>query len=159
MKEEKYRRTISEACASLQEACAKYVSSDSREDAFYAALVSQWFENRNKETQSMITLSAGGIGLLVTLASTSGSLISLTWYFVFFPLAIFLFLIAMAIGIITYRINSNYLMDLKAYREDPTANAMPKSIGIYDSLLVCVFIMAVVSAVLFFIPHIIVSVT
>ena len=131
---------------------------DPKEVAYYTELVNQWFENRNKETQTIITLSAGGIGLLVALASSESFLTELTWFFVFYPLSILFFLFAMIIGTFTYRVNSNYLLELKQNIENPEKYPEPKSIAIYDYLLITLFITAVISAVFFFITHIIVNV-
>jgi hypothetical protein len=40
--------------------------------AFYAARVTAWFGTRLEHDKSLLTLSAGGIGLLITLLSTTG---------------------------------------------------------------------------------------
>jgi hypothetical protein len=43
-----------------------------KEVAYYSALISAWTETRMELDKSLLTLSAGGIGLLVTILSTVG---------------------------------------------------------------------------------------
>lgn len=43
-----------------------------KEIEFYAANLGAWFDTRMEHDKSLLTLSAGGIGLLVTLMSTVG---------------------------------------------------------------------------------------
>ncbi len=47
-------------------------NADAKDVAFYSAVVSAWVETKMERDRTIVTLSAGAIGLLVTLLTTVG---------------------------------------------------------------------------------------
>lgn len=74
---------------------------------YYAASVTAWFNSSLEHDKSILTLSAGGIGILITLLTTVGldSAEALVLYFC----AIICFLIALISILIVFRRNNTYI--------------------------------------------------
>lgn len=81
-----------------------------KEVAFYSACVTAWIETRMEYDKTIITLSATGIGLLVTLLSTVG--IFGTFHLITVCIALFGFLSAIIITLYVFIKNSDYLENL-----------------------------------------------
>lgn len=78
-----------------------------KEVAYYSACVNSWFATRMELDKSLLTLSAGGIGILVTVLSTAGlnSIASIILYI----LALVFFLVCLFVVLWILRENSEYL--------------------------------------------------
>lgn len=74
-----------------------------KEVAYYSALVTAWIETRMELDKSLIMLSAGGIGLLVTILSTVGA--RNLWELVLYAGAFFSFLISIVTCIAIFKRN------------------------------------------------------
>lgn len=60
-----------------------------KEVAYYSSLVSGWMETRMERDKSLLGLSSGGIGLLVTLFTTVGTVSPVTLFFYAFATVAF----------------------------------------------------------------------
>ena len=83
------------------------MADEEKEVEFYSAAVNAWFGTRLEHDRSLLTLSAGGVGLLVTLLSTVGihSVESLILYIV----ALISFLICLTVVLCIFKRNAAYL--------------------------------------------------
>jgi hypothetical protein len=78
-------------------------------NAFYAAALEAWFLSRLEHDKSLLTLSAGGIGLLITLVSTVG--INSTESLILFILALLAFVFCLAAVLWIFKRNSTHIED------------------------------------------------
>jgi hypothetical protein len=85
--------------------------------AFYAAQVAAWFGTRLEHDKSLLTLSAGGIGLLITLLSTTGlkSIESLLLY----VLALASFVVCLGCVLWIFKRNAIHLEKVNRGQGDP----------------------------------------
>ncbi len=74
---------------------------------FYAACVNAWSNTRMEGDKSIMTLSAGGVGLLVTLISTIG--VSDIWMIIWYLLGLVSFLVSIICVLFVFRLNAEYL--------------------------------------------------
>jgi len=97
-----------------------------KEVEFYAASTNAWFTTRFEHDKSLLGLSAGAIGLLITLVSTVGvkSIESLIIYI----LALLSFIICLASLLIIFRKNSDHLEQASQNQttHDPILSALDK---------------------------------
>ncbi len=86
-----------------------------KEIEFYAAATTAWFDTRLERDKSLLTLSAGGIGLLITLLSTVGihSVESLILYVA----ALLSFIVSMAAVLWIFKRNAAHLEDINRGKE------------------------------------------
>jgi hypothetical protein len=84
--------------------------SDPKEVEYYAAQVNAWFNTKFEHDKSLLTLSAGGVGLLITLLSTTGvrSIESLILYI----LALLAFIICLGALLWIFKRNAKHLEDI-----------------------------------------------
>lgn len=75
--------------------------------AYYSAMLNGWIQNRMERDRSLITLSAGGIGLLITLLSTVG--IKNNSELTLYSVALFFFLVTLGLVLTIYKRNSTYI--------------------------------------------------
>jgi hypothetical protein len=85
-------------------------SIDEKEIAWYAAGLGAWYATRLEHDKSLLTLSAGGIGLLITLESTVG-IPSLT-AMIFASLAILAFIACLVAVLLIFKGNSDHLEEV-----------------------------------------------
>lgn len=78
-----------------------------KEVEYYSASVNAWFNTSLEHDKSVFTLSAGGIGLLLTLLTTVG--LSSTESLVLYIAAILSFLLAIVAVLFIFRYNKNYI--------------------------------------------------
>ena len=76
--------------------------------AFYSSLVGAWIETRMERDKTIIVLSAGGIGLLVGIVSTSG--VESAWELTFYAVALLAFLGAILVCLWVLRRNAGNLI-------------------------------------------------
>lgn len=98
-----------------------------KEVEFYAANVNAWFNTRFEHDKSLLALSAGGIGLLITLISALG--VSSVESLVLYVLALMSFLICLAALLWIFRRNANHLEDIVHNRaiEDKTLKILDQT--------------------------------
>lgn len=113
--------------------------SDEKEVAYYSAKVNAWFNTKLEYDKSLLVLSAGAIGLLVTLLTTVG-VNSFTLLLVFFA-SIISFLVCLLTVLAIFLRNAKHLEELIAGRErdDPILSFL-------DSLSIISFILGVILA-------------
>ncbi|MCB9207563.1 MAG: hypothetical protein H6611_09710 [Ignavibacteriales bacterium] len=80
---------------------------DEKEIAYYSALVNAWINTKMERDKTLLLLSSGGIGLLVTLLSTVGAINGLG--IVFYVLAFLSFLITIIILVTIFDRNSIHI--------------------------------------------------
>jgi hypothetical protein len=85
---------------------------DSKEKqvAYYAAGVEAWYLNRLERDKSLLTLSAGGIGLLISLVSAFG--ISSTESLILFILALIAFILCLSAVLWIFQRNTKHIEDV-----------------------------------------------
>lgn len=105
--------------------------------AYYSALVNAWIETKMEGDKSIISLSAGGIGLLVGLLSTVG--IRYRWELILYVVAIILFIVSILLVLIVFRRNSKYIEDVIKYNKE-----YDRPLEILDKLIIYLFIIALV---------------
>ena len=80
-----------------------------KEIEFYSAAVTGWLHTRLEHDKSLLTLSAGGIGLLMTLLTTVG--VTSKQELAFYLLAMFSFLICLGSVLAIFKNNSSHIED------------------------------------------------
>lgn len=113
--------------------------SDEKEVEYYAAKANAWFNTKLEYDKSLLVLSAGAIGLLVTLLTTVG-VNSFVLLFVFFA-AIISFVVCLFTILAIFLRNAKHLEELIAGRRtsDPV-------LGFLDSLSISSFVIGIVLA-------------
>jgi len=88
--------------------------------AYYSALVQAWIQTRMERDKTLCTLSAAGIGLLVTLLTTIG--VHFKWEFIPYALAFLGFFVTIWCTIKIYRKNSKYIESIvkESGEEEPS---------------------------------------
>ena len=113
--------------------------SDEKEVEFYAAKANAWFNTKLEYDKSLLVLSAGAIGLLITLLTTVG-VNSFALLFVFVA-AIISFVVCLAVVLAIFSRNAKHLEELISGKRtnDPI-------LGFLDSLSIFSFILGVILA-------------
>jgi len=83
---------------------------------FYAASVEAWFNTRIEHDKSLLTLSAGGIGLLITLLTTVGA--SSLQTLLLYGFAILFFLVCIISILFIFKRNSDHLVRVIQGKEE-----------------------------------------
>jgi hypothetical protein len=112
---------------------------EGKEVAYYSALVQAWIQTRMEMDKTLVILSSGGIGLLVTLLTTIG--IEYQWELIPYAGAFVGFLITITLCIIIFKSNSVYI-EKELSSEDKKPNLRR-----YDLAVQCAFIFAVICAI------------
>lgn len=117
------------------------MSTDPKEVEYYAAQVNAWFNTKFEHDKSLLTLSAGGIGLLVTLLSTVG--INSLGALVLCVLALVAFIICLGILLWIFRRNAKHLEEVCQGKatSDPV-------LALLDNLAILSFLSGVVFSVI-----------
>ena len=95
-----------------------------KEIEFYASNVDAWFATSLEHDKSVLALSAGGIGLLLTLLTTVG--LSSAWALVLYILALASFVVALVTVLFVFRHNRSYIEQVvtaKAGKSDPVLSS------------------------------------
>lgn len=102
--------------------------------AYYAAMVAAWLQNRMELDKALLALSAGGIGLLVTISTTAG----LTGFVAVlsFTISVFSFLITILLLLIIFKINSEHIESIinKEKTKTPSLKRLDKYTRIFFSI-------------------------
>jgi hypothetical protein len=88
-----------------------------KEVEFYAASVNAWYTTSLEYDKSMFTLSAGGIGLLITLLTAVG--VSSSAFLHLYIVAIFFFLMCLCLLLVVFRRNRDYITKVVQGQDDP----------------------------------------
>ena len=75
--------------------------------AYYSVLLQAWIGTRMERDKTLVTLSAAGIGLLVTILTAVG--VKHSWQLVLFAGAFFGFLVAIWSSLVIYQLNSEHI--------------------------------------------------
>jgi len=81
-----------------------------KEVAYYSALISAWIEARMERDKSLIMLSAGGIGLLITILSTVG--VNQRWVLWLYACAFISFLVSIFSCLMIFNRNPKVIEDV-----------------------------------------------
>jgi len=93
---------------------------DQKAVEYYAATVEAWYGTRFEHDKSLLTLSAGGIGLLVTLLTTVG--VTSAEALILYVVSLLSFALCLIIVLVIFRQNARYLEETvggKAKSSDP----------------------------------------
>lgn len=112
------------------------MSENSKDIEFYSANVNAWLNTRFEHDRSLLTLSAGGVGLLITLISTVG--VSSIENLILYALALLFFVICLCAVLWVFRRNAKHLEDVvnNKSENDPLLN-------ILDRTAICAFLLGV----------------
>lgn len=83
---------------------------NAKEVEFYAAQVNAWLATRFELDKSLLTLSAGGVGLMVTIALATG--FKSTAALVIYCAAILSFLVCICVVLCIFRRNASHLLEI-----------------------------------------------
>ncbi|KPJ65882.1 MAG: hypothetical protein AMJ43_09820 [Coxiella sp. DG_40] len=103
----------------------------------YGAILSAWIRTKMERDKVLLTLSAGGVGLLVTIFSTVG--VKHWWEILLYGIAVIFFVTTITVCILIYDRNSKHLEDVLRERA-----ARDYVLERYDKLSRIFFIVAVV---------------
>jgi len=111
--------------------------SDNKQSEYYAAKANAWFNTKLEYDKSLLVLSAGAIGLLITLLTTVG-VNSITLLLIFIT-AILSFIVCLISILAIFSRNAKYLVELIQGKDtsDPVLGAL-------DSLSIFSFILGVI---------------
>lgn len=113
------------------------MSDQQKELQFYSAVVNAWFSTRAELDRSLLTLSAGGIGLLITLLSTVG--ISCVVEVILYVVALLSFLVCLGSVLFIFARNANHLQEIIH-----SASTTDEVLGMLDKAAAVSFLIAVV---------------
>lgn len=98
---------------------------DQKRVEFYSAGLAAWYATRLEHDKSLLTLSAGGIGLLMTLMTTVG--VSSAESLVLYLCALVAFLVCLSTVLVIFRKNAVHLEDVMvgtATQDDPALSRL-----------------------------------
>jgi len=109
--------------------------------AHYSVLLSAWIETKMERDKTLVTLSAAGIGLLVTILTTVG--VNNVWVIPLFAISVVAFLVTIWSSLVIYQLNSQHLEDAisGSSERDPRLEK-------YDKRSIRAFIIGGISALL-----------
>jgi hypothetical protein len=107
--------------------------------AHYSVLLGAWIQTKMERDKTLVTLSAGAIGLLVTILTAVG--VKSVWEIPFFVISITAFLTTIWSSLVIYQLNSQHLEDAirGSSEKDPRLEK-------YDKRSIKAFIIGAVSA-------------
>ncbi|MCL1553760.1 hypothetical protein [Xanthomonas nasturtii] len=106
---------------------------DQKDVEYYAAQANAWFNTALEHDKSILALSSGAIGLLVTILTTVGAKSQLDQWL--FGLALLSFVVSAVTILVIFRKNKAYLEDLVKNKESRLESELRK----YDLLAICAF--------------------
>ena len=110
---------------------------DEKAIAWYAAGLDAWYATRLEHDKSLLTLSAGGIGLLITLESTVG-IPSLT-AMIFASLAVLAFIACLVAVLLIFKGNSDHLEEVVQ-----AGKGHSPRLAFLDRFAICAFLAGVI---------------
>lgn len=125
---------------SKQEDDFEKAKQEARISAFYSALTDAWISTKLEKDKSLLAISAGAIGLLVTLLTTLEiPSLRLVYYF---AIAFTFFLITIVAIILVFERNAKHLIDVINDKADDD-----KILKFLDRLIIVCFLVAVIFSV------------
>jgi len=121
---------------------AKDRTTGDEEIAWYSVLLQSWVTTRMERDKSILTLSGGGIGLLVTLLVSFGVKTQCEVLVYFISLTAFIMAVLCALWIFSR--NSKYITRLHRNRKEHEADPL---LGMLDRILIGAFITGIVATV------------
>ncbi len=109
--------------------------------AYYSASINGWISTKLEKDKSLLALSAGGIGLLVTLLTTVG--VSSPWVILLYVIAILSFTTCSITVVVIFNRNASYLK--KILKEEEKADNVLK---VLDRVAFWSFVLGIVMALL-----------
>lgn len=114
-----------------------------KELIFYGALVNAWVNTRMEKDKSILTLSVGGIGVLITLLSIVNNLAY--WQILIFGLGITAFLISVICMLFIFGKNSSLIeAQIKEEKEDKKTNTL---LATLDKVVMFMFLTGVIMSI------------
>lgn len=109
--------------------------------AHYSVLLSAWIQTKMERDKTLVTLSSGAIGLLITILTTVGA--ENYWIIFLFIISICAFITTIWSSLVIYQLNSKHLEDaLRGSSE--TSTELEK----YDKLSIKAFVVGAIAAML-----------
>jgi len=110
----------------------------SKEIEYYSNCVNAWFNTKLERDKSILTISAGGLGLLITLLTVFG--VNKKIELVLFILAIICFMVAIIVMIFVFNRNASYLEKLNKDEDsnDPSLRFLDR-IGVFSFIFGIIF--------------------
>jgi hypothetical protein len=111
---------------------------DEKELAYYSALVNGWIETKMERDKSLLTLSTGGLGVLITLLSTMG--VKELCELILYASASFCFVITIILCVIIFGRNANYLEKvIKGFQGDDPILTWADRLNSYAFIMAIIF--------------------
>ncbi len=108
---------------------------------FHSQSVNAWYMSSLERDKSILTISSGGIGVMITLLTTTGINSYLT--FSFFCLSIFFFLISILVIINVFGLNKKYITDVLS-----GDNVDDTKINFLDKIAIISFILGIIFTII-----------
>jgi amino acid transporter len=109
-----------------------------KELAYYGALVNGWIDTKMERDKSLLTLSAGGLGVLITLLSTIG--VKELSELILYALASLCFVLTIILCVIIFSRNANYLEKvLKGFQGDDPILTWADRLNSYAFIMAIIF--------------------
>lgn len=108
--------------------------------AYYTESVAAWYQTKLERDKSILTISAGTIGLMITLSCSFLGDNSFSWAaFILFLISTIFFAVTIVCSIIIFNKNADYI-------EHVIKEETPQSMGLYDWIF---FILGIVVAIVY----------
>jgi hypothetical protein len=106
-------------------------------DWWQAIITQAWFDNRSEADRTLVGLSAGGIGLLVTLLTTIQPPPAAVA--VLYGAGLIAFLLAVAIGTAIFKLNASFMLELRTNPDGAMSSPRRKTLKSLDWALTIMF--------------------
>lgn len=113
---------------------------------YYSALLNAWIMSKMEKDRTLLTISAGGIALLVTLLSTIG--IRYLWELLLYTGSFFCFTLTIVFIIIIFDKNSEYIAELLNRGSNQVVEKKVKTLMRYDRYTMISFIIALILSII-----------
>lgn len=113
------------------------VDEDQTPEWWKSTLTAAWFETRMEADRTMVALSAGGIGLMVTLLTAVG--VEDLWAAVFYTLALLGFIAAIIVGLAIFQVNAAHIAEAADDPEKADASPLRARLRKLDRALMASF--------------------
>ncbi len=109
--------------------------------AYYTESVAAWYQTKLERDKSILTISAGAIGLMITLSCSFLTGKTFNWaVFILFLVSTIFFAVTIVCSIVIFNKNAGYI-------ECILKEETPRSMGLYDWISWIFFILGIVAAV------------
>lgn len=126
------------------EACSKESENslyNEKSVAYYTESVAAWYQTKLERDKSILTISAGAIGLMITLSCSFLTGATFSWAaFILFLVSTILFAVTIVCSIKIFNKNADYI-------EHVLKEETPHSMGVYDWISWIFFILGIIVAI------------